>query len=107
MSLEEALNIITNGDPITLTCVYAQGKRQGQIYNKICRYGATDGHERKPKTQNSKLETSNTEGGHKIASFIENGNIPMAERDERTGRFTEFFSPNIYHIIAINGRKIY
>lgn len=103
MSLEEALNIITKGDVVTLTCVYSQGKRQGQIYNKVCRYGATDGHERFQRVPGA----ITTEGGRQIGSFVESGTLPMAAKNELTGRFTEFFSPQLYHIMMVDGKKIF
>jgi hypothetical protein len=103
MSLEEAIGIITSGDELRLTAVYSTGKRQGQIYTKVCRYGATDGHDRKPSLPNS--ATSMPE--RKVSKFVDDGLIPLAGRHELTGRFTEFFSPQLHHIIMVNGVKIY
>jgi hypothetical protein len=104
MSLEEAIGIITSGDELTLTAVYSTGKRQGQIYSKICRYGATDGHDRKPTPSTSETTMPTT---RKVSKFVDDGLIPLAGRNELTGRFTEFFSPQLHHIIMVNGVKIY
>jgi hypothetical protein len=102
MSWEEAANKITSGDEIVLTCVYSTGKKQGQLYTKKCRYGGDGVAER---NTNPQPTIHNNE--RKIGKFTESGTIPMYEKHELTGRFTEFFSPQIWHIIAVNNVKIF
>ena len=107
MSLQEALNIIINGGEVSLIAHRSQGKNQGEKYEKLrCRYGAPDGYERNFRAKPAQ-NGQNTEGvkpeerQRKIALHIENGTIPMTDCVTN-----EYFSPNIYHIVRLNGKRI-
>jgi hypothetical protein len=99
MSIEEALNLIMTGEPVVLVAVRAQGKRQGELYSKKARYGPPDQYERKVRPIASLTDETPKQ---KIGLHIDNGTIPMT--DVVTN---EYFSPNVYHIIEINDRKVY
>jgi hypothetical protein len=107
MSIQEALNIIINGGEVTLIAHRSQGKQQGEGYEKRCRYGAPDGYERNFRAEPFQNDVY-TEGSpkpeerqRKIALHVENGTIPMTDLETN-----QYFSPNIYHIVKLNGKRV-
>lgn len=101
MNINEALNILQSSEVVKLTCVRKQGSGQGQIYQKWCRFGAPDGHEKKPMSEKKTGAAPKTARQH-----VENGTLPMTEVGEN-GELDRYFSPNIYHVIQLNNQNIY
>lgn len=101
MSIEEAKNKLLDAASIEITCVISQGKRQGELYKRVVRYGAPNGHERDLRTK-TKTPDGTFRANRKIGLHTENATVPLTDVSNNS-----YLSPKWSHIIEIGGQRIY